>query len=462
MIENIYLSKLGIFLHPVQTKVRVMSNSKSVDENGFFGIGDKIRFLRNAMGWSQEYLAQCAKVKITTLRAIENTNKITRKGTLEKITNLLNVELEQLASPHWSSSDFNGTIKSTGAVPAISTATVAGGHVTQSMETNATMTMSTDNAVIPSPPSKDEVPPLPCKLVVPELIEWAHSQTAEFNRLDVRIGGKQLYVAAHGTLSLLQSLLHIGVTSGQDKRELRLAVAKMAVQLGWFAEDAEMLDQAAGHYHFGIEMARMADGKDFIIYGLTRLAAVALARGNPKQCLSRLAFAEHEAEEDSPWQSFIQLFAVEAYGQLGDGKTASATLAKADTLYDNRKQDRVPEWAFWLPEPSASAIAARSFLSTDTKFSATLYEGALKRVPSEFACDRLHLIAGLAIAKQALGETDEALSHADKTLQSITSMGISVPRVEKLLMKFEKQLPDDPITSDFRERLDQYWHIQQS
>ncbi len=439
-----------------------MNNLKSVEDNGFFGIGDKIRFLRSAMGWSQEYLAHHAKVKITTLRSIENTNKKPRKDTLRKIASSLSVELEQLESPHWSSSGFNGTIKSTGAVPAISTATATEGRVTQSMETNATMTMSIDNAVISCTPSKDEASPLSCKLVVPELIEWARRQTTEFNHLDVRIGGKQLYVAAHGTLSLLQSLLHIGVTSGQVERELRLALAHAAVQLGWFAEDAEMLDQAAGHYHFGIEMARLADGKDFIIYGLTRLAAVALAKGNPEQCLSRLAFAEHEAGEDSPWQSFIQLFAVEAYGQLGDGKTAGATLAKADTLYDIRKQDRVPKWAFWLPKPSASAIAARSFLFTDTKCSATLYEGALKRVPMEFVGDRLHLIAGLAIAKQALRETDEALAHAGEALQSITSMRISMPRVEKLLIRFERQLPDDPITSDFRGRLDQYRHIQQN
>ena len=101
-------------------------------------------------------------------------------------------------------------------------------------------------------------------------------------------------------------------------------------------------------------------------------------------------------------------------------------------------------------------------MSTDTKFSATLYEGALKRVPTKFARDRLHLLVGLAVAKQELRETDEALAHAGEALQSITSMEISVPRVEKLLIKFKKQLPDDPITSDFRERLDQYRHIQQN
>jgi DNA-binding XRE family transcriptional regulator len=442
-----------------------MSSSKSVDNNRSFGIGDKIRALRNTMYWSQEYLAHRAKIKLTTLRSIESTNKIPRQITLEKIAKAFDVDLEQLTPRHCHSSDFNGTIYTADTVWSISAETAPGGHVTKVLETNAIMTMQTDNAVIPSAPSKDEAStptPLPWKLVVPELIEWARRQSQELHQLDVRIGGKQLYVAGHGTLSLLQTLLHIGVASGQNGRELRLALAHAATQLGWFAEDADLLDQAAWHYHFGIEMARSVEGKDFIIYGLTRLAAVALARGNPEQCLSRLTLAESEAGEASPWLSFILMFAVEAYGQLGDEKTASATLTKADKLFDSRQQDRVPEWAFAIPRPSMSAIAARSFLSTAPKFSATLYEGALKRVPTEFACDRLHLLAGLASAKLALGETDEALSHADKTLQNVVSMGISVPRVEKLLIKFEKQLPDDPITRDFREQLDQYRHIQQN
>jgi tetratricopeptide (TPR) repeat protein len=373
-----------------------------------------------------------------------------------KIARALNIDIRQLSSQH-------GMINPADATASINTATATVGHVTKVLETNAIMTMQTDDdAEIPSTPSKDEAPTLPCKLVVPELVEWARRQTAELNRLDVRIGGKQLYAAGQGTLNVLQTLLHSRVASGQSERDLRLALAHAAVQLGWFAEDAEMLDQAAGHYHLGIEMARSVEAKDFVVYGLTRLAAVALAQGNPEQCLSRLAFAEHEAGEGSPWESFISLFAVEAYGQLGDGKTAGATLAKADKQYDNRNQDLVPEWAFWLPRPSESAIAARSFLSTDPKFSATLYEGALEQVSTKFVCWRLHLLAGLGTVKLALGETDEALSHAGGVLQSITSLDMSIPRVEKLLTKFEAQLPDDPITNDFRERFARHQHIQQN
>ncbi|MEJ2227771.1 MAG: helix-turn-helix transcriptional regulator [Alphaproteobacteria bacterium] len=440
-----------------------MSNLDFVDNKSCLGIGDKIKRLRNALGWSQEYLARRANIKITTLRSIENTNKKPRQTTLIKLIKALNVDFKQLALQHCHSSEFHGTINTADATPSICAETATGGHVTQSMETNAIMTMQTnDDAEIPSALSKDEASTLPCKLVVPELIEWARRQTAELGQLDVRIGGKQLYVAGQGALNLLQTLLHSRVASGQNERDLRLAIAHAAVQLGWFAEDAEMLDQATGHYHLGIEMARSVEGKDFVVYGLTRLAAVALAQGNPEQCLSRLRIAECEAEEDTPWKSFILMFAVEAYGQLGDNKTAEATLAKADKLYDNRNQDRVPEWAFAIPRPSESAIVARSFLSTTPELSATLYENALKRVPMKFACDRLHLLAGLGIAKQALGEIDEALSHASGVLQSIMSLDVSIPRVEKLLKKFEAQLPDDPITHDFKERLGLYRHIQQS
>ncbi|MEJ2118529.1 MAG: hypothetical protein P8Y36_11815, partial [Alphaproteobacteria bacterium] len=273
-----------------------------------------------------------------------------------------------------------------------------------------------------------------------ELIESARRQNAELGQLDVSLGGSQLYATAQNHLRLLLQLLHMGVGRGQHERELQLETAHTACQTGWFAEDAGMLDEAEWHYHHGINMARTAGGKDFIVYGLTRLAAVALARENPKLCLSRLALAGHEAGEGSPWRSFMLMFAVEAHGRLGDGKTAEAALAKADALYDSREQDLVPDWAFWLPRPSASSIAARSFLELNPKLSASLYEGALGQLSTQFVRSRLHLLAGLARAKLALGETDLALSAAGEALRSLSSMGGAVPRVETLLVKFEARL----------------------
>jgi hypothetical protein len=104
--------------------------------------------------------------------------------------------------------------------------------------------------------------------------------------------------------------------------------------------------------------------------------------------------------------------------------------------------------------PSFTVIACRTFISHDPRFAAQLSENAIAHAPAGFTRHRLHLKAGLAKAKLALGEMDEAVSHAGDVLQGIADN--SMPRVEKLLSEFNAQLPDDPVASDFKERFAAY------
>lgn len=286
------------------------------------------------------------------------------------------------------------------------------------------------------------------------IAEWARSQIAFLNQLDIGVGGKMLYPIARSNLNLLRSLLQMRVASGQDELELRLALAHMASQTGWFAEDAEMLDQAEQYYHFALELARSAGGHDFAVYSLTRLAATSLAKGRPAQCLSQLEIAESEAGPDSPWRSFINMFAVEAHGRLGNVKAAQQALAKADALFDRQAIEPLPEWAFAIPRPSSSSIAARSFIPHDPRFAARLFENALMELPAGFVNSRLHLLTGLAHAKQNLGELDEALDKAGEALRLIAVTPL--PRVEKQLIEFHAKLPDDPQTATFKDRFADY------
>ena len=123
-------------------------------------------------------------------------------------------------------------------------------------------------------------------------------------------------------------------------------------------------------------------------------------------------------------------------------------------LYDKRDTDRVPKWLFWLMRPSLTVIAGRTFISHDPRFAAKLSENAIAHAPAGFARHRLHLKAGLAKAKLALGEVDEAVSHASEVLPGIADN--SMPRVEKLISEFNAQLPNDPVTLDFKERFAAY------
>lgn len=83
-----------------------------------------------------------------------------------------------------------------------------------------------------------------------------------------------------------------------------------------------------------------------------------------------------------------------------------------------------------------------------------LFENALKQVPAEFVCDRMHLKVGLARAKQNFGDLDEALVWAGEVLQEILSL--QEPRAEKILAEFHSKLPDDPVAKEFKERFVDY------
>lgn len=255
-----------------------------------------------------------------------------------------------------------------------------------------------------------------------DIIDWARDQILNLNQLAVSISSKQLYPIAQFNINLLLTLLQRRAVGDRDEEELRLLLAHMSSLAGWFAEDVELLDQAAQHYHFSVEMARSAGNQDLSVYSLTRIVATLLAKGKPTRCLSQLEIAEIEAGQDSPWSSFIHMFAVEAYGRLNDPKAAQLTLAKADKLFEKRKNERLPEWAFWLPNPSLSAIAGRSFIPHDPHFAVRILEEALRQIPIEFTNDRLHLLIGSARARQGAGEVDGALPNADKVLQDLNTV----------------------------------------
>ena len=285
-----------------------------------------------------------------------------------------------------------------------------------------------------------------------DVVIWARNQVTYLSHLDDRLGGKHLYPVAQSNLNLLQNLLQARAASGEDERELRLAIAHTASQAGWFAEDAELLNQAAQHYHFGIEMARSAANNDFAAYCLMRLGDLASTQGNPGQALSYLGAAEAEAGLGAPLRSLILSFAVEAQGMQGEYETARKTLARADAFYEQCDTDRIPDWLYWMTRPSLTDQAPRAFISHDPRFAAQLFEDGLAHTPADFLRDRMFFLVMLAKSKHAAGEIDEAVNSAVEVLQTVSIA--PMPAIEKHLLTFSKQLPDDPIVNDFKERFE--------
>lgn len=452
-----------------------------IDDDMARRIGDNIKVLRAAKSLSQDKLASRAGISLSTLRIREKGDGRPQYRTLEKIAKALGVKPEQLASLQSGATGLNGKTEGENFRPPDSDGSAlefSQANETQSLllakdemdelaaliagklymmnrrEMMQGITASALAGIGVTDVAQSIQYGLNGRKVGGEVAEWAREQVTNLKWLNVRIDGEQLYAIGRSNLILLQTLLQMRAASGEDERELRLALAQMASQVGYLAEDAAMFDQAAQHYHFGVEMARSAGGKDHAIYCLTRLATVDLSKGKPRQCLSRLEFAQSEAGEGSYWHDFILTFAVEAYGRLGDERSANQILAKADALYERGTADRMSEWVWSVKRPSLRAATTRAFLSLNPRFAIKLSEDAIAETPMNFLQSRLHIMAGLARAKLDIGEIDEALKIGDQVLQTVVTS--PTPRIEKSLAEFHAKLPDDPIATEFKERYTNY------
>lgn len=448
-------------------------------------IGKRIRRLRELADWTQRQLAYEARLGLTTVQEIEADNREPRSLTLQKFADVFDIPKEEL-----------GYRKKTG-----------GNGITESVDDDRLMiderdtqqsTIDQEDHLLTGDSERLEIATLTARILLmmnrreilqgisataltgigmadviqsiqyglngrkvgAEVTEWARDQVAHLSYLDDFMGGKKLYPVARSNLILLRDLLRMNAVSGRNQQELQQILAHAACQAGWFAQDSERRDLAAEHYHFSIEMAQNADDRDRAAYCMIQLADMEVMSKNPRRALAKLEAAEADAGEDASLQSLILTSAAEAYGMLGDCKAASLSLAKAEALYEKRKENHVPEWLYWVPHPSMTVIAPRAFLKHDPRRSAKLSESALAQTSTSFVRDRLLLSVDLAKAKHALGEMDEALGVAGEVLHTLTKTPMT--RVEKHLIEFQAELPDDPVSKQFKEHFVDYMQMRNS
>ena len=284
-----------------------------------------------------------------------------------------------------------------------------------------------------------------------EVVEWANKHISLLSQLDDDLGGKKLYPLAQNNLFLLQDLLKARAASSQVEQKLRFAIAQAARLTAWLAQDAGYDHLVSKHYRLGIEMARSTNNNDFAAYCIAMMAFRAVDNGDPELCLTLLEGAGTEAAKDSPLHIALTQWTVQPLGLLGDIKSAAQNLVKADTLWERRDADRIPDWLYWIWRPSDTPEVPRGFINDDPKTAIQLLESGLRAIESDFPRDRTLILMGLAEACASAGRLDEALSTANEIMKQLPD-GAN-PRVQTRLAKFGKNLSNDPISKEFKERL---------
>jgi hypothetical protein len=288
-----------------------------------------------------------------------------------------------------------------------------------------------------------------------DVVSWAAEQVESLSHLDDVVGGSRCLSLTHGDLNIVLALLKRASYDSLTERGLQHAVAELGRLAGWLASDAGFQRLAERYWHQGLVAARAICDHEYASYLLANLGLQASFTGAPLTAIHLLEAARSEVGEPTnlALPALLDAWQVTPYALLGERHDASHRLNLADDLYDRRQPENDPAWLYWMFRPSHNPESGRAFLTLgEPRTAERLLTEGLDQVPADFRRDRQLYLIGIAEARQAQPKRlDEALHAATQALG--TSPDLDSPRARERLIEFAHQLPREPTTRDFLDRI---------
>ncbi len=288
-----------------------------------------------------------------------------------------------------------------------------------------------------------------------EVVSWAADQVESLAHLDDIVGGNRCLSLTHGDLNIVLALLKRASYDSLTEHGLQRAVAELGRLAGWLASDAGFHKLAEQYWHQGLVAARAISDHEYAGYLLANLGLQASFTGAPLTAIHLLEAARSEVGEPTnlALPALLDAWQVTPYALLGEQQEASHRLNRADDLYDRRRPENDPAWLYWMFRPSHNPESGRAFLTmAEPRTAERLLTEGLDKVPADFPRDRQLYLIGIAEARQAQPKRlDEAVHAATQALR--TSPDLDSPRARERLMQFANQLPREPASRDFLDRI---------
>jgi len=280
--------------------------------------------------------------------------------------------------------------------------------------------------------------------------------TAQFTELDRRHGG-----GANHTRALIADFLNRQVTpmlhsSYTDTvgRDLMSAAANIAGQLAYMAYDAGEYGASQRHYTTALRLSKAGNDHLYGAHLLANLATQAVFLGHGRDAV-RLARAAIDGAGRAPATVLARLYTTEAcaHAIVGDRRTCTQALRKAQTAIERSQPGDSPAWATYFSPAHFAGTAARCFRDL------RLYPQALRHGPAalELAVDSartraLHN-ALLATIHADHGDLDIACDYGSQALEHTSS--VKSRRVRERLTELTDRLNPHrsvPIVNSFLEQ----------
>jgi transcriptional regulator with XRE-family HTH domain len=275
---------------------------------------------------------------------------------------------------------------------------------------------------------------LPQAVATPGRIDATHTAQCwtalrRLEELDALYGGASLYQVAEGTARRLEDALRQGSYLPSVGHELQRVTAAAMEQTGWLAYDAGWQQKAR---HWWLETCHFADLNDVPEARVTTLASMALqARssntpGGGREAVD-LAQAARAAAGDQASPILLSLLAArEAVGHAcsGDRSAATAAVAESRRWLDHGRRGDEPFWLdFWGPADLAAHERMVALATGQGKLAETAARTALVSVDAEaFPRNHISYSANLGLVLIRRGQLDEAIAVTSDAVQRVDAV----------------------------------------
>jgi transcriptional regulator with XRE-family HTH domain len=257
--------------------------------------------------------------------------------------------------------------------------------------------------------------------------------------LDDHQGGAAVYQVAEGMARQLQDALRRGSYLPSVGRELQSVTAATMEHAGWLAYDANWPQRAR---HWWLETCHLADLASLPDTRVTALASMSLQASNTPGSGQETVDLVHAArtaaqENDQPSPILLSLLAArEAIGHAhtGDRAAAVSAMSQARQWLDQGRRGDEPFWLdFWGPVDLAWHETRVALATGNGKSAELAARTALSNADAEvFPRNHTLYTIGLATILTQLGQLDEAISVTSDAIHGVHEIRGSGRAIAKL------------------------------
>ncbi|MFI8515790.1 hypothetical protein ACIGHB_32150 [Streptomyces sp. NPDC085460] len=290
-----------------------------------------------------------------------------------------------------------------------------------------------------------------------EEIAVLQATAADLDAIDQRWGGDRLWRSAKLHLSYIHYVIDHGVYTEEIGRRLHAIAGQLTTSVAWFCYDADEQTEARVYFSEALNAAMLTGDHPLATRTLSNMSRQCIDLNKPREAVRFAKTAEQYAKK---WgapprvSALLHIRAAQGYASAGDELSASVSVKRAWSSFDQGPTDRDPEWTTFLNEAELTCLEgmARADLGQH-KRAIRLLDRSASLQAIEHSRNRGMCLARLARAAVSDRDYDRTTDAALESLRLIEG-GQSSTRTRRQLAVVRDNLGGHKTSPPLRETFD--------